>query len=479
MECFVLSPPKNSTETASENTDIKRYDHISELCRRYEITSGDAKAALTELSGLAIGFTDSEEGTRYNSKVTLSVDRNDDRKLFVYHIDRLLDGVFIDNTEKELIGGAITMISSDTSLADSCSELTDGIVKLLYSCMKYIYPMLITKGYHGKRRMITETVGHLLGVLLHCDTERHAYILAIHSDPTDTELMQAVNKWGDMSETDRIAVSVIARMNPKHLTVSPGITAIKEDMIPKSIENAVIPEGVTEINEDAFCFCRALKSITLPSSLLKIENRAFMGCSALTRITLPDNLTHIGKEAFAYCSDLAEVLFPDCLENIGEYAFCDCYSLADIRLPGFIQRIGDGAFQNCVSLRRAILPYGIKALPKELFEKCCSLEDITLPDELTAIGSKAFSECVALTQIALPQYTETIDEDAFFACSSLSQVQLPPSLKHIGKSAFAQCASLDTVLYRGDNLSWKKITKSKSWNSECGKYTLIFINSKK
>ena len=58
--------------------------------------------------------------------------------------------------------------------------------------------------------------------------------------------------------------------------------------------HATVPEGETELAEDAFNGCASLVSITLPASLTCIGKSAFDGCTSLVLTSLPDGLTSIG-----------------------------------------------------------------------------------------------------------------------------------------------------------------------------------------
>ena len=59
-------------------------------------------------------------------------------------------------------------------------------------------------------------------------------------------------------------------------------------------ETVVIPDGITEISDDAFNCCHNLKNITIPDSVTKIGEGAFSVCIGLTNITIPKNVTGIG-----------------------------------------------------------------------------------------------------------------------------------------------------------------------------------------
>ena len=70
----------------------------------------------------------------------------------------------------------------------------------------------------------------------------------------------------------------------------------------------IIPNGTTEIADNAFSWSQELKSITIPTSVTKIGNRAFNECWGLTSITIPNSVTKIGYEAFYECKNLKEII---------------------------------------------------------------------------------------------------------------------------------------------------------------------------
>lgn len=50
-----------------------------------------------------------------------------------------------------------------------------------------------------------------------------------------------------------------------------------------------IPDSVTNIFTEAFCFCIDLTSVTIPDSVTSIGGSAFLGCSKLTSVTITAN----------------------------------------------------------------------------------------------------------------------------------------------------------------------------------------------
>ena len=71
--------------------------------------------------------------------------------------------------------------------------------------------------------------------------------------------------------------------------------------------NTTIPNSVTSIGDNTFCFCSGLTSITIPNSVTSIGRSAFACYTALTNITIPNSVTSIGNSAFCDCSGLTDV----------------------------------------------------------------------------------------------------------------------------------------------------------------------------
>ena len=54
----------------------------------------------------------------------------------------------------------------------------------------------------------------------------------------------------------------------------------------------------------------------IPEGVTNIEENAFEGCVDLTTITLPGSMKHIGRGAFADCKKLKNVVVPDSISTI-------------------------------------------------------------------------------------------------------------------------------------------------------------------
>ena len=107
---------------------------------------------------------------------------------------------------------------------------------------------------------------------------------------------------------------------------------------------------VTQIADNGFANCTALKQINLPNNINMIGKKAFSGCSSLNSINIPDGTSVIGNYAFEGCESLTSVVISDSVTSIGWDAFSGCKSLTSIVIPKGITSIGASAFEGCSSL---------------------------------------------------------------------------------------------------------------------------------
>lgn len=106
----------------------------------------------------------------------------------------------------------------------------------------------------------------------------------------------------------------------------------------------VIPEGVTEIDYNAFAKT-AITSVKLPSTLITIRSSVFHTCTALTQIHIPASVTYIGSDCWTNCSSLTEVTFDPACQVTHIYA--NTFSgtkITEITLPNTVTSIAQGAF---------------------------------------------------------------------------------------------------------------------------------------
>ena len=109
-----------------------------------------------------------------------------------------------------------------------------------------------------------------------------------------------------------------------------------------------IPEGISNIGDEAFWGCTALTGIIIPDSVVRIGNYSFI-YSGLEELIIPTGVITIGDWAFNE-SSLTRVTLPNSVASIGEYAFSHCYGLSSVIIPGSVVTIGKNAFAACDEL---------------------------------------------------------------------------------------------------------------------------------
>lgn len=162
------------------------------------------------------------------------------------------------------------------------------------------------------------------------------------------------------------------------------------------IEEVVIKQGITSIEDGAFAGCPNLTSITIPKTVTKIEDEAFYGCSGLKSIKVKDG--NPKYDSRNYCNAI--------IETESNTLILGCENTV---IPNSVKWIGDCAFGDC-----------------------SKLTSITIPNSVTGIGEKAFYGCSGLTSIAIPESVTSIGRWAFYGCSNLRSItclaRIPPDI---------------------------------------------------
>ena len=193
-----------------------------------------------------------------------------------------------------------------------------------------------------------------------------------------------------------------------------------------TIEEVVIPEGVTTIGSYAFANLTALKKVVLPSTLERIDFGAFYGCTALTEVVGIENVKFINRSAFEGCAlkgtvnltnavaiadgafanntKLDKVILGKNVQSVGAYAFAYDIGLDCVVVEAELIKLGQNAFDGCESLKEININAAV--IPTMAFNECKSLKTITLGKDVAVIGEYAFSN-VAATKIFVDPANKT------------------------------------------------------------------------
>ena len=264
----------------------------------------------------------------------------------------------------------------------------------------------------------------------------------------------------------------------------------------KLLKQVFFSEGLEEIGELAFAFCKSLPDVRLPDTIRSISKSAFRGCEALKQVVIPRAVegevarrvtSHscIPANMFTRCWALENVTIPHGTVVIGEEAFSECQSLSEVVIPNSVEEIMDRAFDGCIGLRTFMLPANVKrvghgAIPHGEFSKLesilvapenqafCSVDGVlytkdkktliscpvrynrstfAVPDGVEEIAAGAFDGCKMIKKILLPDSVKRVGPKAFFGMSNLNKVVLPSQLEEISEEAFAACNKLRDITW--------------------------------
>lgn len=260
------------------------------------------------------------------------------------------------------------------------------------------------------------------------------------------------------------------------------------------LESIVIPNGVVEIGDFAFCDANNLTKITIPSSLTKIEDNTFSQTKSLVEIVVSEEnqmysavngilfnknknrlikypeaktdtvyevsegVTRIGSAAFFGASNLEKIKISSTVTDIGKAAFAGTSRLKNILVDANNKTytISGGVLYDkeisklikYLEISGAILftiPDGVTTIESYAFYGVHYLIQITIPSSLKSIGSHAFYKADSLGNINIPEGVTRIEDYTFYGMHHLSEITLPSSLESIGSYAFYEARSLRNI----------------------------------
>lgn len=141
-------------------------------------------------------------------------------------------------------------------------------------------------------------------------------------------------------------------------------------------EKVIMGNNVTKIGWSAFEDCHNLTDIKLPQGLKQIDRNAFANCYALSSISIPESVTSIGDGAFNYCTSLQSVKISDGITYINPSSFVGCISLSEIKLPKNLSKLGSYAFYYCPALQSLTIPGNVRTINPYQF-RCKNLKTLT------------------------------------------------------------------------------------------------------
>lgn len=219
------------------------------------------------------------------------------------------------------------------------------------------------------------------------------------------------------------------------------------DCIP--LRRIILPDGLEEIGEGAFCYAIDLEDVNFPNSLKVINKRCFSDCISLNvnPLIIPEGVEEIGYMAFVNCKSLTgNVILPTTLKKINGGAFFST-KITECNFPDGLEEIGDAAFY-ATRLKEAILPNSCQSFPgSDHFALNYELEKVRFPEGLTIIPESFVDNCIELTDFIMPNSIVEIEDRAFWQCGKLHELKLSSNLKSIGLEGLYYCKGLETIYF--------------------------------
>lgn len=215
----------------------------------------------------------------------------------------------------------------------------------------------------------------------------------------------------------------------------------------QKLTELIVPEGITEIPQYAFCGNDDIVTIKIPNTVTSIGWGAFAGCNSLAEVSIPESVKSMGINAFNS-------------SNIKSVYITDLTAWCDISFGGKSSNPlteADQLYVNNRPIENLVIPDGVKSISKFAFYGCHEFDSVVLPDSLEKLGNFAFGNCKQITSIRLPERLRQVGGGAFAYCRKLEDVIITNKWVEIGESSFYDCPALKNVFYAGTKEYWDNL----------------------
>ncbi len=247
------------------------------------------------------------------------------------------------------------------------------------------------------------------------------------------------------------------------------VTALRNDAFNglNSLEEIILPDGITEIGERAFKDCTKLKDTGLTDSVAVIGREAYMGCDGITEITVGENVYSIGDRAFSEMENLKTINYlsgatqsgltplsvgSGVFASSGKYAENGMELVIGIRVSVIVKNLFcstdsevNGMYLTTVSFAEGEGARSV-TIAGSAFANT-ALENFNSSPRLVELGESAFGHCFALGSVDLSSSNLIEIGSKAFEYSSITEIILSETTKTVGSYAFSGCEDLVSVYY--------------------------------
>ena len=292
--------------------------------------------------------------------------------------------------------------------------------------------------------------------------------------------------------------------NLTYITIPDSITSIWRITFYgcSNLKSVYIPAGVTYLDSQAFSGCDALTDVLVSEDNPKYKSfngslytkdgktlLLYMPGRAEKDIIIPDGVINVVDYAFCECENIVSVTVPATVKTIGEFAFANCYNLNTVIFDtgSMLTKIGFRAFSGCMNLTDIVLPDSLTDIGGWVFDGCDAITS-TRYDNAYYVGTASNPYLILLRATDKSIYSCNIHENAkiisvsaFDECTELTGITIPKSVVCIEYAAFCAC-NMTEIYYSGSIGGWNAINKESGWDYGLGEnswegYTVFFGES--
>ena len=178
-----------------------------------------------------------------------------------------------------------------------------------------------------------------------------------------------------------------------------------------SLSEVVLNDGITNINEFAFCDCTSLNKINIPNSVNSISENILKGCTSIESVSLPfvgssrtasNDYDSVFGYVFGRCENTkgTKQYYAENGTSLYSYNYDIPLSLKEISITD-ADYIPFGAFHNCLNVVNFNINK-VSSLGGYSFANCMGIKEFYIPDSVISIGEYTFSGCDNLESLQIP-----------------------------------------------------------------------------
>lgn len=253
--------------------------------------------------------------------------------------------------------------------------------------------------------------------------------------------LQRLNLPDSVESIGKSAFYACTQLNELKLPTS--LTELTMSFQECGIEEADIPDGVTEISSGAFLDSN-IHRVTIPSSVKFIESRAFCGCAYLSSLSIPSTVEYLQHNILERCNALTSLTVPTLFgdyDGVIKVVTQPGGNIMTITPPDYLYEI-NGKERVFKVMDKYVPPQDWTIETNEL--SYVRAKNMVIKDTVRTIEKGACIENEFLESLYIPAIVQ-LSEKAFVNCTRLTSVTMGPQSR-VPRFIFYKCPNLRSVI---------------------------------